>query len=175
MELIRMIREGRNEPGYRERVTGLIRGGADLTVSDQGRTALEEATRTGQTEIANQLREQMKLPAPSPESERRDDVSMPPQVSNFVESGPCPRTVVFTAGFGLFTPEMIRYRFIDEATLALPDAQEFKAGGGWNTITLKRVIGGVPGKRVYGWVQFELIAGKLQLTSAQSTFAVDCR
>jgi hypothetical protein len=175
MELIRMIREGRNDPGYRERVTGLIRGGADLTVSDQGHTALEEAVRTGQTEIANQLREQMELPAPSPVSGRLDEVAIQPRVSTFVDSGPCPRTVVITADFGLFKAETVRYRFIDEATLALPDTHEFKAGGGSNTITLKRVIGGDPGKTVYGWVQFELITGKLQLTTAQSPFAVVCR
>jgi hypothetical protein len=65
VELIRMIREDRNDPRYREDVTGLIRGGVDLTVMDQGRTALDEAMRSGQTEIEDLLREQMKLPARS--------------------------------------------------------------------------------------------------------------
>ena len=70
--------------------------------------------------------------------------------------------------------ETVLYRFMDESTHALPDTQEFKADFGRNTVSLKRVVG-VPGQRFSGWVQFELIAGKLHLTTGQSSFAVDCR
>jgi hypothetical protein len=174
VELIRIIREGGNDPGYRERVDGLIQGGADLTVIDQDRTALDEAMRSGQTDIEDRLREKMILPARSQLLYRGDEVEVRPRIYDVQQLGPCPRTIVFDAQFTLNRRETVLYRFIDETTLALPDTQEFKADVGRNIVSLKRVIGG-PGQGVSGWVQFELFAGKLHLTTDRSPFTVDCR
>jgi hypothetical protein len=172
VELIRIIREDRNDPGFRERVTGLIRGGADLRLIDQNATALEEAMRTGHTGLEDLLRRQLNWPIRGPIYGERADVKLWPQIYDFHERGPCPKTVVFKAEFTLNNPETIQYRFTDE-TLTLRDTQEFKAEVGRNTVSLKRVLG-VPGQRSTGWVQFELTAGGLHLTTGQNSFALDC-
>jgi hypothetical protein len=173
LELIHIIHEDKNDPGFRERVTGLIRGGADLRLIDQNATALEEAMRTGHTGLEDLLRRQLNWEIRSPIYGEHGDVKLSPQIYDFHERGSCPKTLVFKAEFTLNNRETIQYRFTDE-TQTLRDMQEFRAEAGRNTVGLKRVLG-VPGQRIIGWVQFDLTAGDLHLTTGQSSFALDCR
>jgi hypothetical protein len=177
LELIRIIREDRNDPGFRERVTGLIRGGADLRLIDQNATALEEAMRTGHTGLEELLRRQLNWPVQNEYYGfygERGAARLSRQIYDFHERGPCPKTVVFKAEFTLNQTDTVLYRFVDETARMPPDFRQYKADAGRNTLSLKRVIG-VPSQRVTGWVQFDLTAGDLRLTTEQNRFALDCR
>src|SRR5262245_49195291 len=129
--------------------------------------------RSGQTEIEDQLREKMNLPPRSQLSERRDEVEVPPRIYTEFREGPCPKTVFFNAEFTLNRSETIRYSFPDETTPEPLSTFQIKADVGRNSVSHKRVVG-VPGQKFTGWVQFELFAGKLHLTTPQHRFAVDC-
>jgi hypothetical protein len=169
VDLIRLIRAGRITPGYSDSVWGLLRGGADLTVMDQGRTALDEAMSSGQTNLEDELRKEMNLPSRSQLLEQINPVDVPPRIRQVVDPGLCPKTIVFNAEFTLNRAESVLYRFRDETTVTAPPIQRFEAQVGRNTITLKRMFR----DSASGWVEFDMFTANRALMT-ESKFTLDC-